>query len=244
MATALLIEPMLSLSWYRRSNLLINTRCSSFLQKPFTRLSDWLQHPGERVKSYCVPLLMARVKFHYPDWWEKHQKALEQSSMPALLFSDLSKGLNPALLTLLHAAVSSTATWLPTPTRTLHPTPTPTRALNAPVSIAEPIKHKLGEVWWIFDRQLLLAEVFEKGQVPCGRLPYLLRDQVKGKHVARLLGNHSKVKLLGSAGLQCLFTTMCEPQPPTDLCCETCADKVCSGAATCDLNHLLSSENI
>jgi hypothetical protein len=169
------------------------------MQRPRAVLGRWLRHSGEAVSTKPFLQLMERFQEHEPKRHSKADALLQSGSMPALLFSNHTRqrGVNPAMLYIMHA--SRCPLVVPSTNRT-GSLQTSARRLVSPavcnhmqhLTLTDKYKGAVGVVWWLFNSERpYLAEVFEHGAVPAGRLPHVHRSTIQGRHVARILGQRS-----------------------------------------------------
>jgi hypothetical protein len=176
------------------------------VQKPQTTLGQWLRSSTEAVPVQSLHLLMDRFKKHERKQHTATAILLGSGMMPDLLYSASSRNINPAMLCLMHAcgmARTSNQALLPALPEPVASTPPPTLCTHS----GDTSTHELGEMWWLFDADPYLAEVFKNGIVPGSRLPHMDRTAVNGDHVARILGcDRPRTKLVQKKAAMCLYT--------------------------------------
>jgi hypothetical protein len=164
-------------------------------------------------------LLMARHKKHEPEQHAQAEALLASGAFPNILYrADVtSPTVNPAILCCLHASIkgrSNNLAFLPTPCRDIslvHAVTSQPGNVGASDTCVHTHVQDIGELVWLSDAPSpYLAEVFWEGNIPSSRLPHVDRDEVKGKHVARVLGSTPlEVKVLGRKVTTILYTILC-----------------------------------
>lgn len=173
-------------------------------------LGRWLQTSNKPVAVRELQSHLQRLAAHEPQLHAHAASLLSSGTMPSLLYSSVSAGVNPALLCCMHATSTHVAT--SGEERALLPLAVPVQASLPPLDPRD-----IGEVWWLFDEeQPYLAEVFAAVHVPDSRLPHLDRAKTTSGLVARVLGRTQQhVKLVRNHVRRCMFTPWYAYSPGT-----------------------------
>lgn len=194
------------------------------MQKPSVRLHSWLQDSTQAVAWRSVGNLLRRLENHTGQVQQAKGLLKGGSFLDALFAGD--RGVNPAVLTLVHAYAckpsEDDAGFMPAPLPAAVSTAGPTlRAGNQ--GDEGGLKDSLGELYWLFDEGAAtphLAEVFTAG-LPDNRLPHVRQRAVKGGHIARVLGAETDfVRIVPEASKRCLFGPWCVQNTPYKSYCQ------------------------
>jgi hypothetical protein len=177
-------------------------------QRPRVALGGWLQDSTQSADIRQVHAHLQRLSKHEPAVHDAAVQLLQSGeSLPDLLFRSNSPAVNPAILCMMHACTTA----LCKGSQQVKVTQSAGKSSAAAVTN----RPHVGEVWWLFDQgRPYLAEVFENGAVPDSRLPHLQRSTIKGRHVARPLGEQRPaIKLIAHRAKMCMYTSKCANNP-------------------------------
>lgn len=188
------------------------------VQKPRVQLSRWLQHSTQAVAWRSVASLLHRLE-HHTGLMEQAKEVLKEATFLEALFSDTSRSINPALLTLVHAysrrpAGTRDEGFMSAPLPASLAGPTVGVGSEGPLHVenGDDASDSVGDVFWLFDKGAAtpyLAEVFTDG-LPDNRLPHVRRRTVKGGYISRVLGaDVDFVRVVADGVKRVMFTQWC-----------------------------------